>query len=185
MNEQELKELAAKYELDAAFVSQLYDKLTDKATIDKALRMFVAGTLKYDVAIGKEPIDIAAIRHEVAGNFQEVRKRAAEYMAKRKVILKYYGGCLPISRKTNGDITDTVFIKDGKLVAFAHYEPRQGGIYMADNEVMPGFNWHPREALKSIRERDRAFFKAIKKHATKEPLSLFIFDERTIRKDKI
>ena len=69
MNEQELKELAAKYELDAAFVSQLYDKLTDKATIDKALRMFVAGTLKYDVAIGKEPIDIAAIRHEVAGNF--------------------------------------------------------------------------------------------------------------------
>lgn len=184
MNEQELKSLAAKYKLDAAFVGQLHDKLVDKSTIEKALRMFVAGTLKYEVAVGKEPIDIAAIRSELAGNFQEVRKRAAEYMAKQKAIQAYYAGCLPISRKVNGDITDTVFIKDGKLVAFAHYEPRQGGIYMADNEVMPGFNWNPREALKSIRNRDRAFFKTIKKHATKEPLSLFIFDERTIRKGK-
>ena len=54
MNEQELKSLAAKYNLDAAFVGQLYDKLTDKTTIEKALRMFVAGTLKFDVATGRE-----------------------------------------------------------------------------------------------------------------------------------
>ena len=174
MNEQELKEIAAKYKLDAAFVSQLYDKLTDKATIEKALRMFVAGTLKYDVAIGKEPIDIAAIRHEVAGNFQDLRKRTAEFMEKQKAL----------SRKANGTITDSVFLKDGKIVAFAHYKPKQGGIYMADNEVMPNFNWNPHEALKRFRNYDRAFFKAIKKHATKEPLSLFIFDERTIRKNK-
>ena len=147
MNEQELKELAAKYELDAAFVSQLYDKLTDKATIEKALRMFVAGTLKYDVAIGKEPIDIAAIRHEVAGNIQDLRKRTAEFMEKQKAIHEYYAGCKALSRKVNGTITDSVFLK--------------------------------------FRNHDRAFFKAIKKHATKVPLSLFIFDERTIRKDKI
>lgn len=185
MNGQELKELAAKYELDAAFVSQLYDKLTDNATIEKALRMFVAGTLKYDVAIGKEPIDIAAIRHEVAGNFQEVRKRAAEYMAKQKVIHEYYAKCKVLSLKVCNEITDSVFLKDGKIVAFAHYEPKQGGIYMADNEVMPNFNWNPHEALKRFRYHDREFFKAIKKHATKEPLSLFTFDERTIRKDKI
>ena len=184
MNEQELKELAAKYELDAAFVSQLYDKLTDKATIEKALRMFVAGTLKYEVAIGKEPIDIAAIRHEVAGNFQDLRKRTAEFMEKQKAIHEYYAGCKALSRKVNGTITDSVFLKDGKIVAFAHYEPKQGGIYMADNEVMPNFNWNPHEALKRFRNHDRAFFKAIKKHATKEPLSLFIFDERTIRKGK-
>lgn len=185
MNEQELKELAAKYGLDAAFVSQIYDKLTDKATIDKALRMFVAGTLKYDVAIGQEPIDIAAIRHEVAGNFQEVRKRAAEFVEKQKAIHEYYSGCYKLARTVNGEIADTVFLKDGKIVAFAHYEPKQGGIYMADNEVMPNFNWNPHEALKRFRYHDREFFKAIKKHATKEPLSLFTFDERTIRKDKI
>lgn len=184
MNEQELKELAAKYELDAAFVSQLYDKLTDKATIDKALRMFVAGILKYDVAVGKEPIDIAAIRKDLAGNFQEVRKRTAEFMEKQKAIHEYYAGCEALSRKVNGTITDTVFINDGKIVAFAHYEPKQGGIYMADNEVMPAFNWQPHEALKRLRNLDRQLFKMVKKHATKEPLSLFIFDERTIRKDK-
>ena len=55
---------------------------------------------------------------------------------------------------------------------------------MADNEVMPAFNWQPREALKRLRRIDRQLFKAVKNHATKEPLSLFIFDERTIRKDK-
>ena len=75
MNEQELKDLAAKYNLDAAFVSQLHDKLVDKSTIEKALRMFIAGTLKYEVATGNDPVDIAAIRHEVAGNFQDLRKR--------------------------------------------------------------------------------------------------------------
>jgi hypothetical protein len=184
MNEQELKSLAAKYNLDAAFIGQLYDKLTDKTTIDKALRMFVAGTLKFDVATGNDPIDIAAIRKDLAGNFQEVRKRTAEFMEKQKAIHEYYAGCEALSRKVNGKITDTVFIKDGKIVAFAHYEPKQGGIYMADNEVMPAFNWQPREALKRLRRIDRQLFKAVKNHATKEPLSLFIFDERTIRKDK-
>ena len=184
MNEKELKELAAKYELDAAFVSQLHDKLVDKSTIEKALRMFKAGTLKYEVVIGKEPIDIAAIRHEVAGNFQEVRKRIAEHMAKEKEIHDVYADCVALSPKVNGKITESVFLKDGKIVAFAHYEPKEGGIYMADNEVMPSFNWNPREALKRLRRIDRSFFKAIKNHATKEPLSLFIFDENTIRKDK-
>ncbi len=184
MNEQELKSLADKYKLDAAFVSQLYDKLTDKTTIEKALRMFVAGTLKYQVATGDEPIDIAAIRHEVAGNFQELRKRTAEFMKKQKKIHDYYDGCLVLSRKINGNIVDSVFLDNGKIVAFAHYEPKQGGIYMADNEVMPNFNWNPREALKRFRNIDKAFFKAIKKHATKEPISLFIFDDATIRKNK-
>ena len=105
-------------------------------------------------------------------------------MEKRKAIHEYYAGCEALSRKVNGEITDTVFINDGKIVAFAHYEPKQGGIYMADNEVMPAFNWQPREALKRLRNLDRQLFKMVKKHATKEPLSLFIFDERTIRKDK-
>ena len=184
MNEQEFKELAAKYELDAAFVSQLHNKLVDKSTIEKALRMFIAGTLKYDVATGNDPVDIAAIRHEGAGNFQDLRKRTAEFMEKQKPIHEYYAGCKALSRKVNGTITDSVFLKDGKIVAFAHYESKQGGIYMADNEVMPNFNWNPHEALKRFRNHDRAFLKAIKKHATKEPLSLFIFDECTIRKGK-
>lgn len=181
--ELKLKLLANKYKLDSAFVSQLYDKLTDKTTIEKALRMFVAGTLKYQVATGDEPIDIAAIRHEVAGNFQELRKRTAEFMKKQKKIHEYYSGCLALSRKVNGVIIDSVFLDKGKIVAFAHYDSKQGGIYMADNEAMPAFNWNPREALKRLRNIDRAFFKAIKKHATKEPISLFTFDERTIRKN--
>ena len=184
MNEQELKDLAAKYNLDAAFVSQLHDKLVDKSTIEKALRMFIAGTLKYDVATGNDPVDIAAIRHEIAGNFQDLRKRTAEFVEKQKAIHDYYAECLALSRKVNGKIVDSVFLDGGKIVAFAHYEPKQGGIYMADNEVMPNFNWKPREALKRFRNIDKAFFKAIKQHATEEPRSMFIFDERTIRKDK-
>ena len=78
MNEQELKELAAKYELDAAFVSQLYDNLTDKATIEKALRMFVAGTLKFDIASGNAHINVASVRHDVAVNMWNTRKIRAE-----------------------------------------------------------------------------------------------------------
>ena len=184
MNTIDFNGMASKYGLDAAFVQQLHEKVVDKDNFARAVKMFADGTLPFDVATGDAPINVASIRHDVAVNFQDLRKRTAEFMEKQKAIHEYYAGCEALSRKVNGTITDTVFINDGKIVAFAHYEPKQGGIYMADNEVMPAFNWQPREALKRLRNLDRQLFKMVKKHATKEPLSLFIFDERTIRKDK-
>ena len=190
MNEQELKELAAKYELDAAFVSQLYDNLTDKATIEKALRMFVAGTLKFDIATGNAPINVASVRHDVAVNMWNTRKiraeRVKEQMEMQRRIVEYYNGCrrMTMAHAKDKRIQETVFIKDGIIVAFGHFEPNQGGIYAANNPVMPDFHWQPHDALARLRKMNRAFYRKIKKAATKSPREWFIFDEHTIRKDK-
>lgn len=186
MNEQELKELAAKYELDAAFVSQLYDNLTDKATIEKALRMFVAGTLKFDIATGDAPINVASIRHDVAVNMWNARKisaeRIKEQMEMQRRIVEYYNGCkrMTMAHAKDTRIRETVFIKDGIIVAFGHFEPKQGGIYAANNPVMPDFRWQPHEALARLRKMNRAFYRKVKKAATASPREWFDFSQSTI-----
>ena len=190
MNTIDFNGMASKYGLDAAFVQQLHEKVVDKENFARAVKMFADGTLPFDVATGDAPINVASIRYDVAVNMWNARKiraeRVKEQMEMQRRIVEYYNGCKRITMAHPKDtrIRETVFIKDGIIVAFGHFEPNQGGIYMADNEVMPNFNWNPHETLKRFRNHDRAFFKAIKKHATKEPLSMFIFDERTIRKGK-
>ena len=189
MNEQELKELAAKYELDAAFVSQLYDNLTDKATIEKALRMFVAGTLKFDIATGDAPINVASIRHDVAVNMWNARniraERVKEQMEMQRRIVEYYNGCrhVTMTHKGNKSIRETVFIKDGLIVAFGHFEPKQGGIYSANNPVMPDFRWQPHDVLGRLRKLDKGFYRKVKKAATASPREWFDFTGSTIRNE--
>ena len=86
MNEQALKNLAVKYDLPFDFVSQLWEKVTDKENFEKALQMFVAGTLKYNVATGNEPICIADIRKEVASNFKDLRSIVQKQMKEQERI---------------------------------------------------------------------------------------------------
>ena len=185
MNEQ-MKEIAAKYELDAAFVSQLYDNLTDKATIEKALHMFVAGTLKFDIATGDAPINVASVRHDVAVNMWNTRKiraeRVKEQMEMQRRIVEYYNGCkrMTMAHAKDKRIQETVFIKDGIIVAFGHCEPNQGGIYAANNRVMPDFRWQPHKALSRLRKMNRAFYRKVKKAATKSPREWFDFSQSTI-----
>ena len=83
----------------------------------------------------------------------------------------------------NNRIRETVFIKDGIIVAFGHFEPNQGGIYAANNPVMPDFRWQPHEALARLRNMNRAFYRKVKKAATASPREWFDFTGSTIRNE--
>lgn len=65
--------------------------------------------------------------------------------------------------KDNKSPSECVFIKDGIIVAFAHFDPKGGGIYAANNEVMPSFNWHPHEHLARLRQLNKLYYRTIKK----------------------
>lgn len=178
MNEQALKNLAVKYGLPFDFVSQLWEKVTDKENFEKALQMFVAGTLKYNVATGNEPICIADIRKEVASNFKDLRSIVQKQMKEQERIASYYNGCKAIKypMKNNKSPSECVFIKDGIIVAFARFDPKEGGIYAANNEVMPSFNWHPHEHLARLRQLNKLYYRTIKKAADKSPREWFDFN---------
>jgi len=82
-------------------------------------------------------------------------------------IVEYYNGCkaLRYPRKPKDGAQDVVFIKDGHLVAFARFEPKQGGIYASNNEVMPNFHWQPHGHLARLRKMNKAFYREVKKAA--------------------
>ena len=184
MNEQELKALASKYDLPTDFVSQLWENVTDKENFEKALRMFVAGTLKYEDATSGKPICIADIRRDVAKNFRGLREAMHKRMERERAIADYYAGfkCVRFPLEYNKRPEECVFIKDGVIVAFAHFDPKQGGIYAANNELMPNFNWHPHEHLARIRKQYRVFYRMVKKKADHSPREWFDFSETTVRK---
>lgn len=168
-----IEELAKKHDLQVDFVNELHEKVIDKANFERALKMFVDGLLPYDIATGQEPINVAAIRHDIAKNIWDLRtKQRKEYEARRD----YYQSCLYLHNKGNKGVQEAVFIKDGVIVAFAHYEPRQGGIYAANNEISPNFNWQPHEYLGRLRKIDRRFYKHVKKAASNSPREWFDFN---------
>lgn len=171
-------DLATKYCLPLDFVKELHEKVIDKDNFERALRMFKDGTLKYEKATGKDPINIAEIRKEIAGNFRAMRNNIRQQMERQRKIVEYYNGCaaLKYDHKPKRGVCDVVFIKDGHLVAFAHFEPRQGGIYAANNEVMPNFHWNPHEHLARLRKLNKAFYREVKKAAFADDKGLFDFN---------
>lgn len=173
--------LATQYGLSIEFVKELHGKVVDKENFERALRMFKGGTLKYEIATGEDPINIAEIRKEVAGNFQAMRERVRAQTEEQRKIVEYYNGCkaLRYPRKPKDGTQDVVFIKDGYLVAFARFEPKQGGIYAANNEVMPNFNWQPHKWLGVLRQKNKAFYRDVKKAATSSPREWFDFNLKT------
>ena len=189
MNTIDFNGMASKYGLDAAFVQQLHEKVVDKENFARAVKMFVDGTLPFAVATGDAPINVAHIRHDVAVNLLELRKMRAdkvkEQMEMQRRIVEYYNGCrhVTMTHKGNKSIRETVFIKDGLIVAFGHFEPKQGGIYSANNPVMPDFRWQPHEALARLRNMNRAFYRKVKKAATASPREWFDFTGSTIRNE--
>lgn len=188
MKEQSIEALASRYGLDADFVKELHEKVTDKENFARAVKMFADGTLLYDIATGKDPINIAEIRHTLAQRLWNNRKarleKVKEMVERQKRIYEYYSGCNAVKLHPKGkhSPSDVVFIKDGLIVAFAHYEPKQGGIYMANNDVMPDFRWNPHQALAMLRKKNRAFYKQVKKAAFNSPREWFNFNETTICK---
>ena len=183
---QEIESIASRYDLDVDFVLQLHDKVTDKENFARAVKMFADGTLPFDVATGDAPINVASIRHDVAVNMWNTRKiraeRVKELMEMQRRIVEYYNGCkrMTMAHAKDKRIQETVFIKDGIIVAFGHFEPKQGGIYAANNPVMPDFRWQPHDALARLRKLNKAFYRQVKKAATASPREWFDFSQSTI-----
>lgn len=185
MEKTSIEAAAKKYDLTVDFVKSLHDKIVDKENFTRAVKMFNDGLLPYDMATGNEPINVAEYRSKVARNMWNRRKLQAEQfkaaMEHQKRIFEYYSGCrrLTFRHKQNKAILDVVFIKDGQLVALGHYEPTQGGIYAANNEVMPDFHWQPHEALARLRKLNKAFYRQVKKAAFNSPREWFDFNYKT------
>lgn len=183
--ESTIKNLSERFNLSVEFLTELHDKIVDKENFTRAVRMFMDGLMPYDIATGKEPINVAELRHKVAADIVAFRKdktakiRAAFEQQKR--IQEYYSGCKSIRypKKPKGGVSDIAFIKNGRLVALAHFEPSAGGIYAADNEVMPGWNWRPHEYLARLRKLNKAFYREIKKAAVNSPREWFDFNATT------
>lgn len=68
---------------------------------------------------------------------------------------------------------ECVYIKDGVVVAFAHYEPKQGGFYAFNNEGQGMFDWRPQVHLANLRRLSYPYFNEIKKAAFKSPEEWF------------
>lgn len=177
--EKNIETLASKYGLTVDFVKELHEKVIDKENFARAVRMFAVGLLPYDMATGKDPINVAEYRHKVAQNMWAFRRKKTENikaaMEQQRKIVEYYNGCKALTLK-NKAVKDVVFVKDGHLVAFAHFEPKQGGIYGANNEVMPNFRWHPHEYLARLRKMNKAFYRQVKKAAVNSPREWFDFN---------
>ena len=177
-----IEALAAKFDLSVEFLTDLEAKVVDKDNFARAVKMFADGLLPFDVATGKDPINVAALRKKIAGNIRAFRAdkqaKIKEAMEQQRRIVEYYNTCRPFTRhdKAKKAVSDVVFIKNHQIVAFAHFEPKQGGIYMANNEVMPEFRWNPHQALARLRKLDKAFYRKVKKATCKSPGEWFDFN---------
>ena len=182
MKKTSIEMLATQHGLSVEFLNELETKIVDKENFARAVKMFADGLLPYDMATGKEPINVAEYRKTVARNLRDFRhnqqEKVKEAMKQHRKIVNYYMECkrLTLCNKANKAISDVVFVKDGQLVAFGHYEPKQGGIYMANNEVMQNFHWQPHEALARLRKLNKAFYRKVKKAAVNSPREWFNFE---------
>lgn len=185
MKKTSIEALATQYGLSVEFLNELEAKIVDKENFARAVKMFADGLLPYDMATGKDPINVAEYRKTVARNLWGFRhnqqEKVKEAMEQHRKIVEYYTSCkrLILRNKANKAVSEVVFVKDGHLVAFAHFEPKQGGIYMANNEVMPNFHWQPHEALARLRRLNKAFYRKVKKVAVNSPREWFNFDNMT------
>ncbi len=181
--ESQIEALAEKFGLSVEFLARLEEKVTDKENFARAVKMFAAGRLPYDAATGDNPINVAALRTEIARNLLARRAEHQRMAAEMRRVKAYYDSCRRLvlygidaeSGKADRTRYDAVFVKDFVIVAFARYEPGQGGIYMADNEVHPDVHWHPHQALARLRRKDKAFYRKVRKAAFRSPREWFDF----------
>ena len=57
--------LAKKYNLPLGFTVELFEKIIDKENFEPALQMFMSGAMTYEIAIGKESINVKELQNEV------------------------------------------------------------------------------------------------------------------------
>lgn len=98
--ESTIKSLSERFNLSVEFLTELHYKIVDKEHFTRAVRMFMDGLMPYDIATGKEPINVAELRHKVAADIVAFRKdktakiRAA--LEQQRRIQEYYSGCKSI-----------------------------------------------------------------------------------------
>ena len=78
MEKTSIETLASKYGLTVDFVKELHDKIVDKENFARAVKMFNDGLLPYDMATGKDPINVAEYRKTVARNLRSFRHSQQE-----------------------------------------------------------------------------------------------------------
>lgn len=180
----DLEAIAIQYELQIEFVEKLYSNVVDKENFIKAVKMFVNGTLPYEMAVGDNPINVAELRKQVAKNLVNSRSILRERaMEKQREIVEYYSSCTCLKFKyqrfgkttSSKTIVEIVYIKNSEIVAFAHFENKKGGIYAANNQVMPNFRWNPHDCLARLRKLNKAFYRKVKKAAFNSPNEWFKF----------
>ena len=174
--ENDLNMLAAKYRLPVDFVKKFYNTMTDKRNIELGLKMFVDGTLSFFVASGDTPFCVKDILHEVSDNYRKANKKRLEAIARMDKANEYLKSCecvcYPLEEKeTNAQ--ECVYIKDGVVVSFAHYEPKEGGFYAFNNEGQGMLDWRPQVHLANLRRLSYPYFNEIKKAAFKSPEEWF------------
>ena len=93
MEKTSIETLASQYGLTVDFVKELHDKIVDKENFVRAVKMFNDGLLPYDMATGKDPINVAEYRKTVAGNLRGFRhnqqEKVKEAMEQQKRIVDY------------------------------------------------------------------------------------------------
>lgn len=174
--EKTFKELAARYELSIEFVRNLFEKIEDKENFVRAVRMFDKGTLPYDKATGNGIINVREIRHHLAQVKWDCRKKIQAHIEYKRRVRDFLASCKALRFPLKKNPFDVVWVKDGRLVAFGRFEPKQGGIYMANNEAMGEYEWNPHKALARLRNLNKAFYRQIKKAAFDSPVEWFNFN---------
>jgi hypothetical protein len=58
--------LAHKYNLPLGFTVELFERIIDKENFESALQMFMSGAMTYEIATGKEPINVKELQSKVA-----------------------------------------------------------------------------------------------------------------------
>ena len=172
--------LSEQYNLSVDFLTELYNKIVDKENFPRAVRMFVNGQISKATVEKQANINVASIRHRIAKTLWEMRDFRIK-IKRQKRIHEYFSKCksLKYPKTPKDGVIDIVFIKDGKLVAFAHFEPQGGGIYAANNKLMPNYNWQPHKHLARLRKLNKAFYREIKKACPNSPQEWFDFSDTT------
>lgn len=78
MKKTSIEELSTQFGLSVEFLTELETKVVDKENFARAVKMFADGLLPYDMATGKDPINVAKYRKTVAKNLREFRHNQQE-----------------------------------------------------------------------------------------------------------
>lgn len=183
--EERLMKMAVRYDLPLEFCQKLYNKLTDKIYYERAVRMFVDGSLKYSDAISDDSLDCKALRHEVAHNLVELRKKRDAALEHQKRVSEYYfKDCAKFALDYKSKRFFVFADKDTRTlsaIALVNLNSKEVKFVYANNAFEKFGEESLHGCLLEMRRLNKSFVRRLKKTCLNEPATTFKFDERTIR----